>query len=302
MKKQINYDALTECVIAIMSGIVFIAKVVDGSYLKFVSPKFKALLILAGILLLLIGISRVPYIWKQSYGSHFRRYLLLAIPMLMLVVPHDSIAASALENSYSGSSFNNTTTQVNKNTDASNSGITDTTASSTDLSETETSDIVSSDTATSDTATSDIDTSMSGTSDEPELDTETQLSGLDRSAKTIMVSDEEFYQWIEEFYSHYEKYEGYEVSIKGMKYQDSTISGNEFAVVRLAMVCCAADLAPCGPLCQYDQTDSLELDQWYMVTGTLGSETIDGQIDIILNVIKVEEASAPKEPYVYPYY
>ena len=109
MKKQVNYDVFTECIIAILSGFILIIKVVNGSYLDYVSPKFKILLIIAGSLLVVIGISRIHSVWKNSYTSHYKRYLLLAIPMLMLIIPHNSIAASSLKNSYSS-----TQVKVNK--------------------------------------------------------------------------------------------------------------------------------------------------------------------------------------------
>lgn len=303
MKKQVNYDALTECIIAILGGSIFILKVVDGSFLDYVSPKFKILLVIAGILFLAIGISRIPSIWKNSYISHYKRYLLLAIPMLMLMIPHNSITASSLKNSYSsaqiqvnkndGNSTNDMNSDENRNQEQSeieDNSITDN--SNTDSSETE---------EQSNVANSGSNDSSLDSENEP-ADVNPQLSGLDIQAKKITVSDEEFYQWISEFYENYDQYEGYEVSIKGMKYQDDSISGDEFAIVRLAMVCCAADLVPCGPLCQYDKTDELQDDTWYTVTGTLGNETVDGQMEIKFNINRVEESSAPDEPYIYPYY
>lgn len=297
MKKQVNFDVLTECLIAILSGFILIMKVVDGSYLDYVSPKFKILLITAGFLLFAIGISRIFSVWKNSYTNHYKRYLLLAIPMLMLVIPHNSITASSLKNSYSS-------TQVKENKDVGNSSSdvnSDTNKNQEQSGNKDTSIADNSNTDPSDSEEQNNSDNSSLNNESKVSDGNTQLSGLDIQAKKITVSDEEFYQWINEFYNNYDKYKGYEVTIKGMKYQDDSISGDKFAIVRLAMVCCAADLVPCGPLCQYDKTANLKDDAWYTVTGVLGNETVNGQMEIKLSVNKVEEASAPDEPYVYPY-
>ena len=45
--------------------------------------------------------------------------------------------------------------------------------------------------------------------------------------------------------SFYEKYEGYTVVMKGFVYRDPDIQKKcDFALVRLSMWCCAADLSP----------------------------------------------------------
>ena len=307
MKKQVNYDVFTECIIAILSGFILIIKVVNGSYLDYVSPKFKILLIIAGSLLVVIGISRIHSVWKNSYTSHYKRYLLLAIPMLMLIIPHNSIAASSLKNSYSS-----TQVKVNKkdkkSSDVVNSDSDRKQKQSGNMNNSTANTSQNDNTQADNSNTDSIDSAKQNNTDSSSLgnksqasDGNTQLSGLDTQAKKITVSDKEFYQWISELYNNYDKYAGYEVSIKGMKYQDDSISGDKFAIVRLAMVCCAVDMVPCGPICQYDKTGSLKNDTWYTVNGVLESETVGGQMQIKLNVKKVEEATAPDEPYVYPY-
>ncbi len=40
------------------------------------------------------------------------------------------------------------------------------------------------------------------------------LSGLDESANTITIADEDYYPWMYELSSSYERYEGYTVIIK----------------------------------------------------------------------------------------
>lgn len=312
MKKQVNYDVLTECIIAILSGFILIIKVVNESYLDYVSPKFKILLIIAGSLLVGIGMSRMHSVWKNSYNSHYKRYLLLAIPMLMLIIPHNSIAASSLKNNYSPTQVN-----VNKKEKKPSDGVnsdSDKRQKQSGSRNKSNADNSSFDTSQKDNSTAgnpktdSIDSAKQNKTDFSSLgnksqasDGNTQLSGLDTQAKKITVSDKEFYQWISELYNNYAIYAGYEVSIKGMKYQDDSISGDKFAIVRLAMVCCAADMVPCGPICQYDKTGSLKNDTWYTVTGVLENETVGGQMQIKLNVKKVEEATAPDEPYIYPY-
>ena len=101
--------------------------------------------------------------------------------------------------------------------------------------------------------------------------------------------------------SFYEKYEGYTVVMKGFVYRDPDIQKKcDFALVRLSMWCCAADLSPIGFLVDSDSEVTFKDDDWVTVTGTFGISE-DGE-SLILKAQSIEAAEKPEEEYVYPYF
>ena len=79
---------------------------------------------------------------------------------------------------------------------------------------------------------------------------------------------------------------------------------NEFALARLVMTCCTADLTPVGMICKYEGASQLKTDNWYNVEGTLiaGSYEINGTTynEPQLAVTSITPAEAVSG-YVYPY-
>lgn len=134
---------------------------------------------------------------------------------------------------------------------------------------------------------------------------ENVMPGLNKAEKKIIVSDDLFGMWYSELYMHMEEYEGYTISITGYVLKDPENYGeNEFAVARLAMTCCVADLAPAGFLCNYSGVSGLKEDSWITVEGplTLKYEDYDGHkyADPRIMVKKITPAQKV-EGYVYPY-
>ena len=125
------------------------------------------------------------------------------------------------------------------------------------------------------------------------------LNGLNKDTKTITISDEDFSPWITELSNHPEAYDGYTVTLKGFVYLDlEDKKENEFAVVRLSMWCCSADLAPMGLVAVSNGKLPWEENSWITVTGKLAVK--DGYAT--LEAEKIEAAEKPSEEYVYPYY
>ncbi len=134
---------------------------------------------------------------------------------------------------------------------------------------------------------------------------ENVMPGLYKAEKKIIVSDGLFGMWYSELYMHMEEYEGYTVTITGYVLKDPKVYGeNEFAVARLAMTCCVADLAPAGLLCNYREVTVLKEDSWITVEGTLtlNYEDYDGHkyANPLIMVTKITPAEKV-EGYVYPY-
>ncbi|BCN31144.1 hypothetical protein bsdtb5_24390 [Anaeromicropila herbilytica] len=146
-------------------------------------------------------------------------------------------------------------------------------------------------------------TAESNSVEEEEQSTEEQsaLEGLDKNKKTIKVSDDNFYEWLDELYSNTSKYEGYQIQMKGFVYKDSTVmKKNEFALARMLMSCCVADLVPCGPLCTYDKAIDLKKDHWIIITGILHKGEYEGEVEPQIEIKSIKNAMKPKDEYIYP--
>ncbi len=81
-------------------------------------------------------------------------------------------------------------------------------------------------------------------------------------------------------------------------------AADEFALARLVMTCCVADLTPVGVICKYDQASELKADSWVSVEGVLiaGVYEINGQTFTEPQLSVTTLAPADEiTGYVYPY-
>ena len=69
---------------------------------------------------------------------------------------------------------------------------------------------------------------------------------------------------------------------------------------RMAMTCCADDMAFLGYACKYDDADSLEQKSWVKVTAKVAVEYFEdyGKEGPVLHGIKVEPAKKPKNEVI----
>lgn len=105
-------------------------------------------------------------------------------------------------------------------------------------------------------------------------------------------------------YSAADKYKGKTITITGFVYRDETFSKKEFVAARLMMICCAADTAVVGLLCDWDNTATLKNNDWYKVTGIMDTKVHEHEgkeeTTPFVKVQKVEVAQKPENQYVYP--
>ncbi len=104
----------------------------------------------------------------------------------------------------------------------------------------------------------------------------------------------------------FKKYNGKEFEISGMVFFDEKLKGNEFAVTRLLMTCCAADAANVGFLVEYNGDEIFEEGEWVRVKGTMGkgkqfNKVLDKEEEVPKIIIKsIKKITPPSSPYVYP--
>ncbi|MBE5982624.1 TIGR03943 family putative permease subunit [Lacrimispora sp. AGF001] len=290
--KGLNIQALTESVCYLVFGILLFRLTVTGAYLSYVTPRMKPYLYgLSAVMILWAGMGAFR-VFRPKYKARLFHCLVLGIPILVLAVPPAPPAGSAAIKNYSSSSIPGSSAQ-GAGDDYGNTG--EQATNGFDYYEDETAAEEPDDSAGYGENAGEEQTQ----SQQPELLKGAELNGLDEKARTITIADDDYYAWMTELGEHADQYQGYTVTMKGFVFLDlENRQENEFALVRLSMWCCSADMAPMG-LMAYD-TGGLKFQEndWVTVTGKLlvkdGYPTIDAD-----NMVVAEK---PQQEYVYPYY
>ena len=263
-----NKEAFLEGVCCFLfAGVLFYLAFTD-KYLLFVTPRMQKYLYFSVLVMGIWGISCFRRLFIPQYQMQLNRLFVLVVPMIAMLLPYTVLNASD-----SSITDMNSKTQEISSSDATGQN---------NVSQQSTTDIQT-----------DTSSNMQTTSTEDDIP-----SGLDTASKTITISDTEFYQWLLQLNFSPEKYEGYTIHIHGTVYREEGMEANEFAVTRLLMSCCVADLANCGPLCIWDDAGTLTQDSWINVTGTYHYDDYKG---MEINVTDVEAAEPSEEQYIYPY-
>ncbi len=122
----------------------------------------------------------------------------------------------------------------------------------------------------------------------------------DLKASVIELNNEGYGIWYLDSLDHLERYEGKTVRFIAMVLKPEQFPHNYFVPGRMAMTCCAEDMAFLGYACEYDQTDALTNKQWVKVTARVEKEYFaDYQGEgPVLHALNVELAKAPKEEVI----
>lgn len=124
--------------------------------------------------------------------------------------------------------------------------------------------------------------------------------GIDDDNRAIVLQSHNFYNTILKIYKHIDQYKGYEITMTGfISKDDRSLVGNEFVVARILMICCIADVAPFGLVCEYDG-QALLPKQWYTVRGIIDERSYRGQRQPYVH-IKIIQPADPIDGFVYPY-
>ena len=75
---------------------------------------------------------------------------------------------------------------------------------------------------------------------------------------------------------------------------------NEFALARMMMICCAADMQPVGILAQWSDVQTLIDGEWIEVSGTLSKKPYKNSFDPLIIVETIKKVNQPQREYIYP--
>lgn len=117
----------------------------------------------------------------------------------------------------------------------------------------------------------------------------------------IIVLDNEGYGiWFLDSMDHLDRYIGKTLQFVAMVLKPEHFPQNYFVPGRMAMTCCADDMAFLGYACEFAGAGALKQKEWVKVTATVSRqywEDYKGE-GPILHAIKVEKAKAPKEEII----
>ncbi len=279
--KAFNPQIFLELLCYCFFGGIMLYLVYSGKYLSYVTPRMKPYLFFTAIVMLTWVCVSLFRLFRPQHIVRSSHCFVLAIPVLLLLLPHSTLNTSDFSGNYIGG-----TTLSGKN-DGADSPTEEYTENVLDPADS-------------------IDSTIPDTqADVTEQNSLTYLPGLDTTNKKITVSDDSFGMWLSEIYMNMKKYEGYTIVMTGYVFKDpELLNENEFVPARLVMSCCVADLAPSGLICKYDKASELQNDSWVTVEGTIfieeyeyeGQKYNDPQIQAT-NIIPADEV----EGYAYPY-
>ena len=297
MKHNLSYfnkEAFLEGICCFLfAGALFYFAVTD-KYLLFVTPRMKKYLYFSVLVMVIWGVSSFRRLFIPQYQMQLNRLFVLVVPMIAMLLPYTVLNASDSNITDMVASIQNTSfSSAGASNAETNPEITGSTSQSQEISNSNGADQTSVSQAQTTESQTDSSSSIQTTTEDDDIP-----SGLDTTNKSITISDTEFYQWLLQLSYYPEKYEGYTIHIHGTVYREEGMEANEFAVTRLLMSCCVADLASCGPLCIWDEAGTLTSDAWINVTGTYHYDDYKG---MEINVTDVEAATPSEEQYIYPY-
>ena len=122
----------------------------------------------------------------------------------------------------------------------------------------------------------------------------------DLKSDVIELNNDSYGIWYLDSLDHLERYEGKNIRFTAMVLKPQNFPKGYFVPGRMAMTCCAEDMAFLGFACEYDRADGLTDQQWVKVTAMVTKEYFaDYQGEgPVLHAISVEQTKAPKETVI----
>ncbi len=122
----------------------------------------------------------------------------------------------------------------------------------------------------------------------------------DLSAPIIELDNDGYGIWYLDSLDHIGRYEGKTIQFTAMVLVPKSFPKGYFVPGRMAMTCCAEDMAFLGFACEYDKTDTLTDKQWVKVTAKVSKEYFadyNGE-GPVLHAVSVEQTKKPKEEII----
>lgn len=119
-------------------------------------------------------------------------------------------------------------------------------------------------------------------------------------APIIELDDEGYGIWYLDSLDNLDRYLGKTIQFTAMVLKPAEFPAGYFVPGRMAMTCCAEDMAFLGYACEYDKTEKLKDKEWVKVTARVEKEFFAdyGGEGPVLKAVSVEYAKAPKNEVI----
>ena len=123
---------------------------------------------------------------------------------------------------------------------------------------------------------------------------------FDINAPVIELNDMGFGVWYIDMMENIGRYLGKTVEFTAMVYKPDKFPKGYFVPGRMAMTCCADDMAFLGYACKFDGADELKQKEWVKVRATVNLEKFAGYKGDgpVLHAVSVTKAEKPKEEVI----
>ncbi len=122
----------------------------------------------------------------------------------------------------------------------------------------------------------------------------------DLQQETIVLDNTGYGIWYLDAMDHLERYIGKKLQFTAMVLKPESFPRGYFVPGRMAMTCCADDMAFLGYACEFAGADALKQKEWVKVTATVSKEywkDYNGE-GPMLHAVSVEKTKAPKEEII----
>lgn len=124
---------------------------------------------------------------------------------------------------------------------------------------------------------------------------------MQNSGAGIVMDSDTFASWLTELYTKPDAWVGKKITATGSVWKDGELfEKDEFALARMMMTCCAADMQPVGVLAQWNDVPTLTDGEWIEVTGTLSKKPYKNSFDPLIIVETIKKVDPPQQEYIYP--
>lgn len=123
---------------------------------------------------------------------------------------------------------------------------------------------------------------------------------FDINANPIVLDNQGYGVWYIDTLDHLGRYEGKVIEFVAMVMKPEGFPKGYFVPGRMAMTCCADDMAFLGYVCQYDGIDAFKERDWIKVTARIEREYFadyEGE-GPVLHALSVTKAKEPEEPVI----
>lgn len=268
MNRKINPELFLESSICLVLGILLFYAVLSGKAALYVHPRLNGFLWMAAAVLAAIALYMFPHALTPKHNARPAKYLLFLLPLLACVlIPAGAVQSKAVSFGVPAAGGGNPAGEVSS---AQDKGT-----------------VIPNSVPQDDLGI-----------DRPSSSAGAQLPKEDENG-VMTITDEGFAKWYQDINQDMKKYEGKTLKFKGQVFRMKGFAKDEIVSVRYAMVCCTADLQPCGILSRGGDAAKYRDNDWVWVTGKVRIETYQGQTMPVCYATKIEPADKAKVTYIY---